>query len=129
MPQDPGFHCGPISMTQKNGNSYVLKAKVYVGMDHSVRSLLLVAQPSSVERRVVPGIVRHLWWDMGYTAGEEPDMCGICGKSNWVSRNVSPRERATSFGDAEKEVLLEAATGLREPQRVGFFLHWLRQSK
>ena len=52
-------------MTQKNGKSLVLTAKVYVGMKHIAWNLLLVAQSSSVERRVVPGLVRHLWWDIG----------------------------------------------------------------
>ena len=58
---DPELHCGPISMTQKNGNSPVLTAKVDVGMKHIAWNLSLVAQSSSVERRVAPGLVRHLW--------------------------------------------------------------------
>ena len=42
-----------------------LFAKVHVGMKHIARNLLLVAQSSSVERRVVRGLVRHPWWDLG----------------------------------------------------------------
>ena len=121
LPQDPELHCGPISMTQKNGNSLVLTAKVFVGMKHIAWNLSLVAQSSSVERRAVPGLVRRLWWDMGYPAVKEPDTCGICGTTKWVSRNVLPRERSAPFGDVEKEVLLEAASGPREPSEPGLF--------
>ena len=106
-------------MTQKNGNSPVLTAKVYVGMKHIAWNLLLVAPSSSVERRVVPGLVRHLWYS--------GDTCGICGKTIWVSWNVLPREQSAPFGNVEEEVLLEAASGPRE--RAGFFLLWLWQSK
>ena len=56
-----------------------------------------------------------------YTTGKEPDTCGICGKTTWVSRNLLPRERSAPFGDVEKEVLLEAASGHREPSEPGLF--------
>ena len=57
----------------------------------------------------------------GYTAGKEPDTCGICGKTNWVSRNVLPREQSAPFGDVEKEVLLEATSCPWEPREPGLF--------
>ena len=55
----------------------------------------------------------------GYTAGKEPDTCEICGKTNWVFRNVLLREQSALFGDVEKEVLLEATSGRWEPREPG----------
>ena len=77
---DPELHCGPISMTQQNGNSPVLTAKVCVGMKYIAWNLLLVAQSSSVERRVVLDLVRHLWWDMGFQLGRSQPRAGFVGR-------------------------------------------------
>ena len=57
----------------------------------------------------------------GYTAVKEPDTCGICVKTNWVSPNVLPREQSAPFGEFKKEVLREAASGPREPSEPGLF--------
>ena len=46
--------------------------------------------------------------EYGNTDGAEPVTCGICGKTNWVSRNVLPREQSVPFGVAEEEVSLAA---------------------
>ena len=71
----------------------VLTAKVY-GMKHIARNLLRVAQSASVERRVVPGLVRHLWWDMGIQLGRSQIRVGFVGRPIG-SRNVLPREQCT----------------------------------
>ena len=55
----------------------------------------------------------------GYTAGKEPATCGICGKTNLVSRQVLLREQSALVGDVEKEVLLEATSGPWEPREPG----------
>ena len=48
-------------------------------------------------------------------------MCGICGKTNWVSRNVLSREQSAPFGDVENEVLLETTSGPWEVREPGLF--------
>ena len=58
----------------------VLTVKVYAGMKQIARNLLLVAQSSSVERRVVQGLVRHLWWDMGIQLGRSQIRVGFVGR-------------------------------------------------
>ena len=52
-------------------------------------------------------------------SGEGARQCGICGKTDWVSPNVLPREQSAPFGDVDKEVLLEAASGHRKPTEPG----------
>ena len=56
-----------------------------------------------------------------FSAGKKPAACGFCVKSDWVSRNVLPREQSAPLGDVEKEILLEASSGLCA-QRAGSFL-------
>ena len=116
LPQDPELHCGPISMTKNNGNCPVLTAKVHVGMKHIARNLLLVAQSSSVERRVVlvlSDIRGGTWVYSGEGARHvREDQLGF-------SECCLPREQSAPFGDVEKEVLLEAASGPREPSEPG----------
>ena len=57
----------------------------------------------------------------GQTAGKEPDTCGICGKTNWVSRNVLPREQSALFGDVVKEAELDDASRSWEPSEPCLF--------
>ena len=56
-------------------------------------------------------------------AEKEPDTCGICGKTNWVSRKVLPGEQSAPCGDVEKEVLLEAASAPGRVFSTLFFWH------
>ena len=48
--------------------------------------------------------------EYGYTVGTEPVTCGICVKTNWVSRNVLPREQSAPSGVVEEDVSLAATT-------------------
>ena len=111
MLQNPEPLCGPISTTQKNGNSPVLMATVHAGTKYIAQNLLLVAQSSSVEGSFLLSVA-----DCGFSVGTEPVTCGICGKTNWVSRNVLPREQSAPFGVVEEEVSLAATTYLWEPK-------------
>ena len=105
----PSF-CGPISTTQKNGNSPVLMAEVHAGTKYIAQNLLLVAQSSSVERWGALGLVCSLWRNMGTQLGRSQLRAGSVGKTYWVSRNVLPREQSAPFGVVEEEVSLAATT-------------------
>ena len=59
--------------------------------------------------------------EYGYTVGTGPVTCGICGKTNWVSRNVLPREQSAPSGVVEEEVSLAATSCPWEPKESVLF--------
>ena len=82
---DPELRCGPILTTQMDGNPpslqvigspfpQVLSARL---AKYIARTLLLVAQSSSVERLVVRVRVRSLWWNMGTLLGRSQPRAGL----------------------------------------------------
>ena len=79
-------------MTQKNENSLcsdgesVCWDETYRMEPVACRPIIKCGTTGSTES-CPTSVVGH-----GYAAGKEPDTCGICEKTNWVSRNVLPRE-------------------------------------
>ena len=130
-------------MTQKNGNSAVLMAKVHAGTKYIAQNLLLVGQSSSVERWGALGLVCSLRWNMGTHLGRSQPRARLAGKTfprpkvtlsdpspmsrkssvvSWSGRpceqleaSSQPSEQSAPFGDAEKAVVLDDASGPWEP--------------
>ena len=106
-------------MTQKNGNSRVLTAKVYVGMKHIAWNLSLVAQSSSVERRVVPSLVRYLWWDTGIQLERSQLRAGFVGRPKGVLGMFCLVNSRHVLATLRKKSQLEAASGPCAPNEPG----------
>ena len=103
-------------------------ATAYVGMKRIASVLLLVAPSSTVERRVVPGLVRHLWWDVGIQRGRSQTRAGFVGRLTGFLGMFCLVHRSETFGDVEKEVFTGGRIGPLGDQRAGSFLLWLWQS-
>ena len=68
-------------------------------------------------RWVLSALCGGIW----FSVGTEPVTCGISGKTNWVSRDLLPREQSAPFGVVEEEVSLAATTYSWEPKESGLF--------
>ena len=76
-------------MTQKNGSSPVLMAKMHVGTKYIAQNLLLVAQSSSVERWGALSLVLSLRWNMGAQLGTSQPRARLAGNFSRVQESLS----------------------------------------
>ena len=113
---DPELHCGPISMTQKNGNSPVLTAKVCVGMQRIAWNLLLGTTgctgscPTSVVGHESYGTVTRVAKRMSSThlAPVVPSGVELVSRATYISRKKRNRETCWRQSKALKRVQREA---------------------